>query len=74
MVHIDRILSSMARGCGTSTPALFLIMPMVPPVYKTRTWNLKHFAAPSLDCCDWIKQLFKQLLFKMFGTARAEDL
>jgi hypothetical protein len=32
MVHMDLILFSMACGCGTSTPSLFLTMPIVPPV------------------------------------------
>ena len=41
MVHMARILFSMAWGWGTRTPSLFRTIPMVPPVYKTRTWTIK---------------------------------
>ena len=37
MVMVARILSSMACGKGARAPSELRTMPMVPPVYKTKT-------------------------------------
>ncbi len=41
------IIASIACGCGASAPSSFLIMPMVPPVYRTRTLTSLPTSTPT---------------------------